>query len=268
MARLDRLATVKGLAQLGATLGREFFYVLLQAVSPWDEGTLQRGLQQLVAAEFLYQRGLPSQAAYVFMHVLIQEVAYQSLLRSTRQQYHQRMGQVLEARVPEVCATQPELLAHHYTEASTNAQAIPYWQRAGQRAIQCSANREAISHLTQGLAMTKGPAAPDVEATYTRARALCQQLGQTPQLFPVLWGLWRAYRNGGHSQTARELAEQLYTLASRLHDRKLLLQAHHALWTTLFYQGEFGPARAHLDRGIALNEAQLHRAEAKLYGGA
>ena len=101
MARLDRLATVKGLAQLGATLGREFSYELLQAVSPWDEATLQRGLQQLVEAEFLYQQGLPPQATYLFKHALIQDAAYQSLLRSTRQQYHQRIAQVLEARFPE-----------------------------------------------------------------------------------------------------------------------------------------------------------------------
>src|SRR5262249_51002585 len=113
MARLDRLATVKGLAQLGATLGREFAYELLQAVSPWDEGTLQRGLHQLVEAEFLYQQGMPPQATYRFKHALIQDAAYQSLLKSTRQQSHQRIAEVLEARFPELCETQPELLAQH-----------------------------------------------------------------------------------------------------------------------------------------------------------
>src|SRR5262249_26382653 len=142
MARLDRLATVKSLAQLGATLGREFSYALLQAVSPWDEGTLQHGLQQLVEAGFLYQQGLPPQAAYRFNHALIQETAYQSLLRSTRQQHHQRIAQVLEERFPDICETQSELLAQHYTEAGLIAQAIPHWQRAGQRAIQRSANVE------------------------------------------------------------------------------------------------------------------------------
>ena len=107
MARLDRLAAVKGLAQLGATLGREFSYALLQAVSPWDESTLRRGLHQLVEAEFLYQQGLPPQATYRFKHALIQEAAYQSLLRSTRQQYHQRIAQVLEARFPETLRPSP-----------------------------------------------------------------------------------------------------------------------------------------------------------------
>ena len=149
---------MKSLAQLGATLGREFSYELLQAVSPWDEATLQRGLHQLVEAEFLYQQGLPPQATYLFKHALIQEAAYQSLLRSTRQQYHQRIAQVLEARFPELCETQPELLAHHYTEAGLLAQAIPYWQRAGQRAIERSAHVEAIGHLTKGLEVLTDPA--------------------------------------------------------------------------------------------------------------
>jgi class 3 adenylate cyclase len=117
MARLDRLAAVKGLAQLGATLGREFAYTLLQAVSPWDEGTLRWGLHQLVEAELLYQQGLPPQATYLFKHALIQDAAYQSLLRSTRQQYHERIAQVLVGQFPEVAATQPAVLAHHYTEA-------------------------------------------------------------------------------------------------------------------------------------------------------
>src|SRR6266581_4943174 len=155
MARLDRLATVKGLAQLGATLGREFSYALLQAVSPWDEGILQRGLQQLVEAEFLYQQGLTPKAMYLFKHALIQDAAYQSLLRSTRQRHHQHIAQVLETRFPDICETQPELLAHHYTEAGLMGPAIPYWQRAGQRAIERSANLEAIGHLTRGLEVLK-----------------------------------------------------------------------------------------------------------------
>ena len=155
MARLDRSATVKGLAQLGATLGREFSFDLLQAVSPWDEGALQRGLQQLVEAEFLYQRGLPPRTTYLFKHALIQEAAYQSLLRSTRKQYHQRIAHVLEARFPEIVGMQPELLAHHYTEAGLGRQAIDYWRRAGQRARERSAYVEAIAHLTKGLSCSQ-----------------------------------------------------------------------------------------------------------------
>jgi predicted ATPase len=286
MARLDRLATVKALAQLGATLGREFAYDLLQAVSPWDEATLWCGLHQLVEAEFLYQQGLPPQATYVFKHALIQEAAYQSLLRSTRQQYHQRIAQVVEARFPELCETQPELLAHHYTEADVPAQAIPYWQQAGHRAIERSANMEAISHLSKGLELLatlpdtpkrtqqeltlqtalggplmtiKGFAAPEVERVCTRARALCRQVGETPQLFPVLWGLWLFYEVRGSIQTARELAEQLMAMAQRQQDPALLLHAHRAMGQTVFWQGELARARAYLEQGIALYDPQQHR---------
>ena len=134
MARLDRLATVKDVAQLGATIGRTFAYELPAGSLSLDGVTLQHGLRQLVEAELVYQRGVPPQATYTFKHALIQDAAYQSLLRSTRQQYHQRLAQVLVERFSETVETQPELLAHHYTEAGLSAQAIPYWQRAGQLA--------------------------------------------------------------------------------------------------------------------------------------
>jgi predicted ATPase len=294
MARLDRLAAVKGLAQLGATLGREFSYELLQAVSPWDDDTLHRGLQQLVAAEFLYQQGLPPQATYRFKHALIQDAAYQSLLRSTRQQYHQRIAQVVEARFPEICETQPELLAHHYTEAGVLAQAIPYWQRAGQRAVERSANLEAIEHLTRGLdvlktlpdtperaqqeldlqttlgpalMVTKGMGTPEVLHAYTRARELCQQVGETPQLFQVLQGLWFFYLMRMELQTARELGEHLLTLAQQVGDPALLLDAHYALGNTLNYLGELTTAQAHFAQGITLDDRQQHRSHAGLDPG-
>jgi class 3 adenylate cyclase len=245
MARLDRLATVKSMAQLGATLGREFPYALLQAVSLWDEETLRYGLQQLVQTEFLYQRGQPPQATYLFKHALIQETAYQSLLRSTRQLHHQRIAQVLEEQFPETVASEPELLAHHYTEAGLSESAVVYWQKAGQRAVERSAHVEAMSHLTKGLDVLKtlpdnleraqqelvllttlGPAliatrsyaAPEVSQVYTRARELCQQVGETPQLFSVLWGLARFYLVRAEPQTARELGEQLFSLAQRGQD--------------------------------------------------
>jgi TOMM system kinase/cyclase fusion protein len=293
MARLDRLAAVKGLAQLGATLGREFSYDLLQAVAPWDEGTLQQGLHQLVAAEFLYQQGLPPQATYRFKHALIQDVAYQSLLKSTRQHYHQRIAQVLEAQFPEIVETQPELLAHHYTEASLSAQAIPYWQSAGQRALQGSAHAEAIAHLRQGLAVltalpetparlqqeldlqvalgpalraTQGNAAPEVERAYARARELCAQLGDTPQLFPVLRGLMQYYLNRGDLQTATQLGEQLLRLAQAQPDPALRLLAHYQLGSVLFYRGEPAAAQAHHTQALALYTPQAHRALAVRYG--
>jgi hypothetical protein len=155
MARLDRLAAVKQVAQLGATIGRSFSYELVRAVSSLDDIILQRTLAHLVEAELVSQQGVPPQASYLFKHALIQEAAYQSLLRCTCQQYHQHIARVLAEQFPETAETQPELLAHHYTQARLIAQAIPYWQRAGQRAIQRSAHLEAISHLTQGLQWLK-----------------------------------------------------------------------------------------------------------------
>jgi predicted ATPase len=235
----------------------------------------------LVEAEFLYQRGLPPLATYVFKHALIQEAAYQSLLRSTRQQYHQRIAQVVEAQFPELVETQPALLAHHYTEAGFREQAIVYWQRAGQQALQRSANLEAISHLTKGLELlmtlpdipgraqqelnlqialgpalmaTKGLAAPEVEQTYARARTLCQQVGETPQLFSTLRGLNQFYRSWGALTTARELGEQLYRFAQCEATPTYLLEAHEALGATLFYLGEYAAAWRHLEQGIALSD--------------
>ncbi len=288
MARLDRLATVKEVAQLGATLGREFSYELLRAVAPANEASLQQALAKLVEAEVLYQRGLPPQARYLFKHALIQDTAYQSLLKSKRQQYHRQIAQVLEERFSEIKETQPELLAHHYTEASLIVQAIPYWQQAGQRASERSANVEAINHLTKGLellktlpntperaqqetmlqlalswplAATKGFAALEVEQAYTRALELCRQLGETPQLYPVLVRLGWLYLAQGKLQMARGLVEQLLTLAQREQDRDQLLEAHYWLGCVLFFIGEFAPAREHLEQGFALDDPQQHHAD-------
>jgi predicted ATPase len=145
LARLDRLSGARQVAQLGATLGREFSYILIQAVAPLSEEDLHIALDKLVEAEILYQRGIGEQARYFFKHALIQDTAYQSLLKSMRQHYHQQIARVLEERFPDTKNTQPELLAHHYTEANLIDQAIPYWQQAGQQAGQRSANAEAIS---------------------------------------------------------------------------------------------------------------------------
>jgi TOMM system kinase/cyclase fusion protein len=293
MARLDRLAPVKEIAQLGATLGREFSYELLHAVSSFDEGSLQQGLRQLVEVELLYQRGLPPHATYLFKHALIQDTAYQSLLKSRRQRYHQQIAQVLEAQFPDTTETQPELLAHHYTEAGLIAQALPYWQQAGQRAVKRSAGVEAISHLTKGLRLlqilpdtperpqyeldlqmmialawmtTKSYAAPEVGQAYNRALELCRQIGETPQLFPVLSGLVRFYYTRAELQTARELGEQCLRLAQGAQDPTLLMEAHRLLGATLLDLGEFGSARPHLEQGIALYDPQQHRSLASFYG--
>jgi class 3 adenylate cyclase/predicted ATPase len=295
MARLDRLAPVKVIAQLGATIGRQFSYELLRAVSPLEASTLQQGLRQLVEAELLYQHGSLPQATYTFKHALIQDAAYQSLLRSTRQHFHQRIAQVLAEQFPETAATQPELLAHHYTAASLCEPAIGYWQRAGRNACARSAHAEAIAHLTQGLALlatlpetvaraqqeldvqitlaqalsaTKSHGAPEVEQTYARARALCAQVGETPQLFPALWGLWRFYHTRGALPTVRELGEQLVQLAEREADPTHRMEAHAALGQTLLSLGDYAAARTHLEQGIARTDPTTQRALVLRHGEA
>jgi class 3 adenylate cyclase/predicted ATPase len=293
MARLDRLMTAKVIAQLGATIGRQFGFELLQAVAQLDEPTLQRELGRLVEAELLYQRGLPPHATYIFKHALIQDTAHESLLHSTRQGYHRRIAEVLEERFPETAETQPELLAHHFTEAGLTEQSVPYWYKAGQRASERSAHVEAISHLRTGLALLqllpetpertqrevdmlmvlgtslfaiKGYGASEVEQTYTRARQLCQALDEPHQLFPVLGGLWGYALVHGELQTAHALGEQLVTLAQHTQDPIMLLVAHHAMGSTLSQLGMLTAAHTHLAQGIALDNAQHHRASVLLYG--
>ncbi|MBI3756842.1 MAG: adenylate cyclase, partial [Deltaproteobacteria bacterium] len=293
MARLDRHPVSKEVAQLGAVLGREFAYTTLKALTPLDDATLQERLAQLVEAELLYQRGRPPRAHYVFKHALIQDAAYASLLKSSRQHYHQQIAHLFEHQFPDLVETQPELVAHHYTEAGLIEQALPYWQQAGRRAAQRSANVEAVSHLRRGLALletlpetlersqhelaiqatlgpvliqTQGWAAPETGAAYLRATALCQQLGETAQHFPVLYGVWAFQVVRPDYQTARKLGEQLLHLAEREQDSALLVEAHFTLGLTLFHLGEVAAGRRHCEQSVAHYDAQQHRALAIAYG--
>ncbi len=278
MARLDQIPEVREVAQLGSVLGREFDYEMLRALNAIDEPTLQSGLSELVAHELLYQRGRIPRAKFIFRHVLIRDAAYQSLLRRTRQQYHKQVAQLLEARFRDVVEVQPELVAHHYTEAGLSEQAINYWQRAGERANESSAYPEALSHLTTGLTLlqslpeslsrhqqelplqtalgtasqlTKGYSAPEVEIAYRRAHLLCQHLGDTQNVFPVLFGLWRFYNTGANLPLARQLGVELFDLAERRDELPLHVMAHYATGTTYLFMGELRPAHHHLKESIA-----------------
>ncbi len=293
MARLDQLNTAKEVVQLGAVLGREFSYDLIQAVSPQDEETLQIGLAQLVEAELLYQRGRPPKARYLFKHALIQDAAYASLLRRRRQQVHEQVAALLEARFAEVVETQPELVAHHLTEADLHARAAVYWYLAGERASMRSAYAESISHFNRGLEETrmlpdtpertqqeldiqvalgaslvssKGQATPEVEQTYLRALELCQQMGDTPHFFPALRGLWNTYLTRGDLKTAAPLGKQLFSMARPQQDPQLLLAAYRALGTIELYQGDFKAALAHFEHGMALHQPHQHCPYTALYG--
>jgi tetratricopeptide (TPR) repeat protein len=293
LARLDRLVTAKAVAQYGAVLGRQFSYALLHAVSHLDEATLRRELGRLVEAELIYQRGLPPGATYTFKHALIQDAAYASLLRSTRQEYHRRIAEVLKEQFPALAAAQPEVLARHYTEAGLHAEAMGYWQQAGEQAIQRSAHAEAVSHLRNGLALLdllpdaaarlqhelllltalgptlmaiQGFGAPEVGDVYTRAHQLCQQVGETPQRFLVLRGLWQFSILRTELRTAHALGAQLLRLAQRDQDAALLLEAHRALGEPLFWLGEFPAAHGHFEQELAHYDPQQHRAHTFLYG--
>jgi predicted ATPase len=277
MARLDRLAPVKEVAQIGAVIGREFDHELLAAVAPLSGHELAHALTELVDSELVFRRGAPPHATYTFKHALVQDAAYASLLRGKRQQLHARIAIVLEERFPETAETRPELLARHFAEAGLDQQAIAYLRRAGERAIERSAYAEAIGHLTQGLELlqalpegpervlqeldlrialgsalmaTRGYAGPEVEETYLRARELCRQVDEAPRLFPVLHGLYRFYHVRGELQAAREVGEQLLHLAQSLRDPALFVEAHRALGVPLFWLGDVRSALAQLNRGI------------------
>ncbi len=294
MARLDQLSrTARDVAQIGAVLGRAFSYALIRAVWPSDEQRLTRGLAQLVEAELIFQKGMLPQARWVFKHAMLQDTAYQSVLKSKRQQIHHQVADVLVKQFSDIRHQQPELVAHHYTEAGLLDQAIGFWQYAGEQAVQRSAHREGIGHFLKGLALlselpetpdrthreltiqtrlgpslmaTKGYAAPEVERAYARAQELCQQLGETPHSFQVLRGLWVVHEMRAELRTARQLGEQLLALAQHLDDPDLLIEVHRALGNTLLWIGEFAHAREHLQKALALHNPEQHKALAFQYG--
>ena len=212
MARLDRFAPVKEIAQIGAAIGREFGYELIAAVADMPQAQLRPALEPAGCIRAGFRRGTPPEAIYTFKHALVQDAAYNSLLKSRRQELHAEIARIIEQRFPNVRITEPEVLAHHLTEAGLASQAIVYRQRAGERDLRQSAYAEAISHLKQGLEVlgtlperpervrqelslrltlgsaltaTQGYAGPQVGETYLRARDLCRELGEAPpQLFP------------------------------------------------------------------------------------
>lgn len=286
MARLDRLPTVREIAQVASVLGRELGYEMLEALAAVDASALQDGLAQLVDAELLYQRGRPPRARYIFKHALVQDAAYQSLLRRTRQQYHQRVAQLLETRFPETAQTEPELVAHHYTEAGEAASAVPYWGRAGQRAAQHSAYAEAIAHLTRGLHVLRvlpatperdrqelalqtalGPAVvaargyadPDTKLAYDRVRVLSQPPGDLALHFVALRGLQVHHLVRAELQVAREFGEQLWQLAGAQEDGALIVGAGQAMGQSLFCLGEIVAAHRYLERASSLYDPHQHR---------
>ena len=294
-ARIDRLSPdEKRLLQSAAVVGKDVAFVLLQAIVDQSEEELRGGLTRLQAAEFLYETSLFPDLEYTFKHALTHEVAYGSVLQERRRGLHARIVEAIERLYPDRLAEQVERIAHHSSRAELWEKAVEYFHQAGAKSAARSANREAIAYFEQALDALKhlpesrrtleqainirvdlGPAltatsnfsAPKVEENYTRARELCERFGETPQLFPVLWGLARMHDNCGELRVGRGLGEQLLSLAERAQDPALLLEAHHELWANLFVLGEFFSARSHMEQGIALYDPQKHRHHAFRYGG-
>ncbi len=279
MARLDRLGPAKQLAQLCSVLGRTFPRRLLEAVWEGTREELERGLERLLASDLLQLEGADARGEYSFRHALIQEAAYESLLRSRRAALHGRVAAHLERELPEVAAAQPERLAHHLCEAGAFAASIDAWERAGVKATERSAAQEAIQHLGRGLALierlpqgperierelrlqialgvplqaVRGYTSPEVEAALARARELCEQVGDTSQLFPVVAGLSALYLVRGRVFLGRSLAEQAFRLAERSDEVMLRVWAHYSLSITHLYLGHFEEARCFAEAGIAL----------------
>ena len=278
-ARLDRLAEVKQLAQLGATLGRSFTYELLRAVSPLDSAPLESALGKLVEAELLFQRGTPPHAIYTFKHALVQDAAYQSLLKSTRQQYHQRIANIILERLPGEASQRPEYMAHHLTEGGMHAQALPWWQRAGESAVLRSAYPEAIAHYRRAIAVVrslppseqrdrleldlqlalgfaiipaKGYAAPEAAATYHRASELGARIDEPSKLCDALWGVALGLWMEGNVAQAHDVARRSLSLATDRGDNASLIGAHHVLASTAMTQGRFTEARVHYEQALLL----------------
>ena len=294
MARLDRLNAAKRVAQLAATIGREFSYELLHAVAAISEDELRRALRQLTESSLIFQRGDPPRARYIFKHALIQDAAYQSLLRAQRRVQHRRVAETLEQQFPETAETQPELIAHHYTEADLTEPAIIFWRRAGERAVKQAANLEAVHHLRRGLELLDasptrvtqaeeelrilialGPAlmttmttsAPEIRQVYGRAQQLARDIGKIPDLFATVWGSYIVGLASANVPSARSLTNELFSIARSQDDPGLLLQAHHAAWPLELNFGDLNTAHEHAEAGLSLYCQETHGQQALLYGG-
>ena len=295
MSRLDRLGPAKEVAQIGAAIGREFSHALLASVVRKTETELGSALDRLVQAGLLFRQGLPPHATYLFKHALVQDAAYGTLLRTSRQQLHGQIAKALEKEYPEVIEVQPELLAKHCAEAGWNEQAIRYWHAAGEKAVRRAGNREAIGHFRHALAALNekqsseidrsltelailselGPAlmsvhgwsAPEVGAVFERAEHLARELESSVDLAPPLAGLWLFHTARGQFSRAEEITKELFHIAHTLQDPDIQLQAHHCAWPICWFRGELPEANAHADAGLTLYDEVRHAKHRYLYLG-
>jgi class 3 adenylate cyclase/predicted ATPase len=285
LARLDRLASVRLVAQIGAAIGREFGYELLRAVSRLSGHELQAALARLVASELVFQRGTPPDAVYAFKHALVQDAAHGSLLRSARQQLHAQIAEALETHSPEMMDSQPELFAQHYAEAGLVEKSVAFWGKAGRRSAARSAMAEAAAQFQKGLDQlallpetverqrqalefwsvlgavlraVKGQGAPETGHAFARARELWGQLGFPPEYLHVPYGQSRYHVYRGESDLAMRLDEDLLRVSSQRNDSGGLLLGHLSSGLTLMFAGRFASSSSHFEEAIALYDPISH----------
>ena len=285
MARLDRLASVRHVAQIGAAIGREFSYALLHAVSRLPDDELQAALGRLVASELVFQRGTPPDAVYAFKHALVQDAAHGSLLRSSRQQLHAQIAEALEAYSHEIMENQPELLAHHYGKAALVEKAVAFWGKAGRRSAARSAMAEAAAQFQKGLDQlallpdnrerqrqeleflsalgavlnaVKGHSAPETGRAYTRARELWKRLGSPSEFLQVPHGLSRYHAFRGELDLALSLDEDVLRLSHQRSDIVGLVLGHLSSGRNQFIGGRFASSRSHFEEVLALYDPITH----------
>jgi predicted ATPase/class 3 adenylate cyclase len=292
MARLDRLAPMKAVAQVAATIGREFPLALLEKVMPLPKREVEAAIDRLLASGLLFPTGHQANRIYAFKHALVQDEAYASLLRDERRALHVRIAEALCRDFADAAAGAPEVVAHHYTQARERALAITYWAKAGQRASERSAFAEAVTHLQTALALlaelpedpqryerelqlrqalggaliaAKGFAADETFETFKRALELCRQFGDSPQIFSVLSGIVGFHVARGEFEQSRAIAEDLLERARRQEDSTARLMGHRALGMSLFLIGEFAAARDELTQALELYDVDRHGALAAVF---
>jgi class 3 adenylate cyclase/predicted ATPase len=294
MARLDRLGEIKQVAQVGAVIGREFSPDLLAATITMPEPQLAAALDRLIHGEIIFRRGVPPNASYAFKHTLLQDAAYQSLLKSRRQQLHARIAEVIAERFPGLVDAQPQVLAHHLTEAGLFESASEAWARVGLAALGRAAMKEAaaaleravellhrlppsaersrreldwLSKLAIALTNTRGPASVEVEEVQRKVAALAEELGDRTALFRARWMLWRTTNVRADYEAAIVIGQELLDQATREGNVEFAVQAHHALWSSHLWRGDLQETYAHVDRALELYDLTRHGSDVMNYGG-
>ncbi len=286
IARLDRLASVRHVAQIGAAFGRWFRYTSLRAVSGLPEDELQASLARLVASELVFQRGTPPDAIYTFKHALVQEAAYGTLLRDARQQLHGQIAEAMESHFPEMMDSQPEFFARHYVEAGLVEKSVFFWSKAARRSVARSAMEEAAAQFQKGLdqlkllpddfarqrqelelgsslgvalRFIKGLASPETGRALTRARELWEQLGSPSEFVQVPYWQSLHHQNRGEFDLAQRLDENLLRLSRKRNDSAGLVLGHLSAGRTLWLTGRFTSSRSHLEEALAPHDPISNR---------